>query len=183
MNPLSKKLVTLIEIAIMAAIATVLDKLAIYQAPYGGSITLVMIPILVVGLRRGLWAGMTAGLLTGILQLLLGGYIVHPIQLLLDYPIAFGALGIAGLVHLKQGQNKNRQILLSGIGIFIAGLGRLLSHFVSGIVFFADSAPKGQSPYLYSFVYNAAYMVPNMILALIVAIILIYTAPQLVYRR
>ncbi|SFJ61681.1 energy-coupled thiamine transporter ThiT [Thermoflavimicrobium dichotomicum] len=183
MNQASKKLVTLIEVAIMAAIAVVFDKMTIYQAPYGGSVTLSMVPIVMVALRRGMWPGIACGVITGVLQLITEGYVVHPVQAILDYPVAYGVLGVAGWVLLKESQPRNAKMLRSGFGILMAGLSRTLAHFLSGIIFFASMAPKGQSPYLYSLIYNAAYMIPNMIIAFIITLILIYTAPQLVHRQ
>ena len=56
-----------------------------------------LVPILWFSLRRGLRTGLEAGTIYGLVNMALGGYIVDPFQALLDYPIAFAALGLAGL--------------------------------------------------------------------------------------
>ena len=87
----------LAEIAISVALAYVLNLIIIYHLPQGGSITLgSMVPILILALRRGPYIGIFAGIVFGIVQLALGGYWLTLIQVLLDYPVAFGVLGIAG---------------------------------------------------------------------------------------
>ncbi len=65
----------------------------------------------------------------GVVVLIEEPIVVHPVQLLLDYPIAFGALGLAGLFR--------RQPL---VGVGIGLVGRFAAHFVSGVVFFASYA-------------------------------------------
>ncbi|MBT9155524.1 MAG: Thiamine transporter ThiT [Firmicutes bacterium] len=101
---------------------------------------------------------MVAGLLFSGTKLLTEPYIVHPIQALLDYPLAFASIGLAGFF-------KDKPLA----GITVGGLSRLLCHFLSGVIFFAAYAPAGQSIYAYSLVYNITYMGPELIIALMVA--------------
>ncbi len=159
---MTAKTKTLIEIAMVSATAVILGLLKLWEMPQGGAITLESVPILVFSIVRGWKVGIIAGALTGILQLIFGGYVVHPVQLLLDYPVAFGLLGIAGLVR--------KPIWL---GITLGCAARFLAHFVSGVVFFASYAPKGVSVYWYSFVYNISYMGPVTIISIIVAYLLV----------
>ena len=98
-------------------------------------------------------------------DLAIGGYIVHPIQVLLDYPVAFGCLGLAGALRKKYP--------LIGVGVGMAG--RFFSHFVSGIVYFADYAPEGMNPIIYSAVYNGSYILPELTISLIIISILLKT--------
>ena len=144
----------LAEVSVMVALATVLSLIKIFQFPQGGAITLgSMIPILLVSLRRGVKIGVFTGMVYGLVQLVIDGYIgmYHPISLLLDYPIAFGALGFAGFF---------RKIPL--VGVYSAIAGRFLAHYVSGVVFFWMYAPEGWSPFVYSAIYNLAYILPEM---------------------
>jgi len=146
----------LAEVSITVALSIVLNYIKIFQMPYGGSITLgSMVPVVLLALRRGWKIGIFSGVVFGLVQLVLDGYIgmYHPISLLLDYPLAFGCLGLAGFF-------KKNPI----IGVFVALTGRLISHFVSGVVFFGMYAPEGMSPVVYSAIYNASYMVPEMII-------------------
>jgi thiamine transporter len=81
-------------------------------------------------------------------------YIFHPAQVLLDYPLAFGALGLAGFFQKRP---------LIGV---VAGItGRFLMHFVSGVVFFGIYAPEGMNPLVYSAIYNGSYLIPELVIS------------------
>lgn len=176
-----KKIITLVETAIVAALAIVLNMYTPFQLwPNGGSITLTMVPIAILAFRRGIIPGITAGLITGLILLVLpGAFYAHPIQIILDYPLAFALLGFAGWSSIQNTTKRSSQIIKVVIGLFSAGILRLLSHFLSGIIFFADYAPKGQSVYVYSFVYNASFILPEIIISIIAVIVLLYAAPKL----
>ncbi len=103
-----------------------------------------------------------AGIVFGLVQMALEGYIYYPLQIILDYPLAFACLGLAGLFK--------KQPL---IGVVVALTGRFLSHFVSGVVFFAEYAPPEMGPYVYSAVYNGSYILGEMVISGII-IYLIY---------
>ena len=90
---------------------------------------------------------------------------MHPVQVLFDYPLAFGVLGLAGFFAPT--------VRGAILGTVVAVLARFLCHFVSGVVFFASYAPKGWNPYLYSAAYNLAYLVPSLIIALVVVVALL----------
>ena len=153
----------LAEIATSVALAYVLNLIIIYHLPQGGSITLgSMVPILLLGLRRGPYMGIFAGTVFGIVQLALGGYWFSLIQVILDYPIAFAVLGIAGYFKKQP---------LIGVTISV-GL-RFIAHFISGIVFFGEWAPPELGPYVYSAIYNGSYLVPEMIISCILVYLLI----------
>ncbi|MGB9812343.1 MAG: energy-coupled thiamine transporter ThiT [Thermovenabulum sp.] len=160
----NKKLIIVLEGAIMIAISLILSFVKIFQAPYGGSITLgSMVPIILYSLRNGPFAGIVAGIAYGLLQLIIEPYIVHPVQVILDYPLAFGLLGLSGFF-------KNNVFLGSFLGIF----GRFVSHFLSGVVFFASYAPKGMNVFLYSALYNGSYLLPEFIITFIVLRFVLY---------
>ncbi len=102
--------------AVAIALGTVLSNLKIYHFPFGGSITLLsMLIICLPGYWFGLQAGIITGVAYGILQLIIDPYIIHPVQLLMDYLLAFGALGLSGLFT----DQKNG--LLKGYGAGIIG--------------------------------------------------------------
>jgi len=178
-----KKLVTMIEVSIMAAIAVVLHKLMVpfHLWPNGGSVTFSMLPIAAVALRRGAKAGVICGGITGLLLWMLGGYVIHPVQAILDYPLAFGALGVAGWIRLTESGKK--PFLFLSLGLLLSGGLRLIAHFLSGIIFFKAYTPVGQSVYLYSLVYNLSYILPEVILTLIVMGGIYRSAPQLLRRQ
>jgi len=113
-----------------------------------------MVPLLLLALRRGPVVGIFGGVLNGLIQMFFGGYIYTPVQALLDYPVAFGCIGLAGFFR------KNVYI-----GVFVALLGRFLSHFISGVVFFGQFAPPEFGAVLYSIIYNGEYMLPELIVS------------------
>ncbi|WP_203362580.1 energy-coupled thiamine transporter ThiT [Bacillus sp. REN10] len=169
------KLVTMIEIAVMAGLAQILSlfKFGALWA-YGGSISLVMVPIFLMAYRRGLKAGIVTGLIVGLLGLILGGTIVHPIQLALDYPLAYAVLGLAGVMAAASEMNVNRIISGLMLGTFL----RLACHFISGVVWFGQYAPDGWPVVLYSIAYNASYLIPEMLITALVLVFLYKTSPS-----
>jgi thiamine transporter len=155
----------LTEAALAVALAFVLGLIKVWKMPFGGSISLEMVPLILLALRQGPWVGIVAGAAYGLLDLAIEPVALHPVQVLFDYPLAFGVLGLAGFF-----QPTVRGAIL---GTIVAVLARFLCHFVSGVVFFASYAPKGWNPYLYSAAYNAAYLVPSLAIALVAVIALL----------
>ena len=154
----------LAEIAIGVALATVLSTIKVFSMPYGGSVTLgSMVPILLIALRRDVKVGVTTGVIYGLVQMMLDGWFYSPIGMFLDYPFAFGVLGIASLF-------KKQPIL----GVVAGVAGRFVGHFISGVVFFGMYAPEGMSPIIYSAVYNGGYLFAE----LVISAVLIYALVQ-----
>ena len=138
---------SLVLCSILVALAAVLGMIKLLHLPYGGSITLLsMLACTLCGYYCGLAKGLTAGLALGLLNLVLGGYVVHPVQLVLDYFLAFTALGLSGLTF------KWKNGLISGY--VLGGTGRFICSFLSGYIFFAEYAPEGMNPIVYSLIYN-----------------------------
>lgn len=161
------RLVALIEAAVMIALSATLSEVTLFKMPQGGSITAgSMVPILLVGLRHGPQWGFVAGLAAGGVNYLIDPYFVHPAQVALDYPIAFAMLGLSGLA----GGLSDRAAAWAGS---LALGGRFVVHVVSGAIFFAEYAPAGQSPWVYSAIYNATYMVPELVISGILLTVLL----------
>ncbi len=163
---------SLCEGAIMLALAVVLNYLSgliFANMPNGGSITLAMFPVLFYAHRWGLGRGLLMGFAYGLLDMLIGsGYAYGWQSIILDYLLAYTALGLGGLFKGKAW----------GIfpGIVTGCLGRFLVHHISGITLYKIMVPTEvegfgvfSNPHIYSLVYNAAYMVPNTIIALVIA--------------
>ncbi|WP_077609466.1 energy-coupled thiamine transporter ThiT [Clostridium sp. Marseille-P2415] len=150
------------------ALAMVASFIKFATLPFGGSITMFsMLFICLIGYVYGLKTGIMTGVAYGILQFITGPYIYAPLQVLLDYPLAFGALGLSGLFCNK------KHGLITG---YIAGvLGRYVCHVISGYIFFASYAPEGMNSFLYTMGYNATYILPE----LIVTVIILYFPPVL----
>lgn len=150
--------------AIAIALATGLSYISIIKLPQGGSVTLCsMLMIVLIGYWFGAAQGVIAGVVYGLIQLALGGYVMHPVQLLLDYPIAFGVLGLAGVF------SKSENGLMKGylLGTFL----RFIIHVISGIVFFAEYAPEGFTPFAYSIGYNITYIGVEVFITVILMVI------------
>jgi len=145
----------LAEIAIFTALATVLSLIVIYVMPQGGSITLAsMVPIIWLALRRGLKIGITTGILYGIIQFMLLPYAIDPIQVLLDYPLAFAVLGFAGFFQ-------TRPVVGAAVGI----AGRFVMHFIAGAVYWAPIYAPNLDPIAYSAAYNGSYLLPELVIS------------------
>lgn len=151
--------VLLTESACAVALSVLLGNLRLLELPNGGSIALATLPLLALALSRGVPVGMLAGLSAGVAHALAGGVVVHPVQLLLDYPVAYAALGLAGV---SSGRGTDRISLAPGI---VLAMGMHLAAMVaSGVVFFAPVA--GDAALAYSVAYNAATVGPETALAL-----------------
>ena len=162
----------LCEGAIMVALAFVLSFVKLYELPNGGSLTPAMFPILLFAVRWGLGKGLMAGFVFGLLQLMYDSAYAWGWQsMLLDYLLAFTPLGLAGLFKGKSW----------GIfpGTVIGCIGRFIVHYISGVTIYRIYEPTEipgigvfDDAVLYSIVYNGSYMLPNMLLALAIAIVL-----------
>ncbi|MEW6307802.1 MAG: energy-coupled thiamine transporter ThiT [Bacillota bacterium] len=149
-------------IGVALALATVLSMVKVFELPQGGSVTAgSMIPIVVLAIEFGPRLGLLAGTLYGVIQFFVEPFVVHPAQLLLDYPVAFGLLGLAGLSPR-----------LPEFGALLALAGRFGAHVLSGVIFFRELAPQGTSPLAYSLAYNSSYMVPEAIVTTVAAVFL-----------
>ncbi|HEL1619022.1 TPA: energy-coupled thiamine transporter ThiT [Streptococcus suis] len=174
------KLSLLTEVAIFSAIALVFDKVPLFTMPQGGSISLVMLPILLIALRHGLTAGLLTGGIVGTIQLFYGGYFLNVFQVFLDYALSYAGIGFAGLLApllLKQKDLKQASLIICLAGLF-GGSIRLLATYLSGIIFYADYAPVGTPVWIYSFTYNISYILPSTLLACLLLTLLYKAQPN-----
>lgn len=144
-------------------------------------------PGFIIAFRWGLKAGLASGLIFGVLDLLFGGTVVHWLQGLLDYIVAFVGLGVAGVFAsgIRKGLSNNdhtKVSMLIILGTFIGMAIRFIAHYLAGVIFFAHFAPEDQPVWLYSLVYNSTYLIPGFILSAIIIIMLVISRPQLVVR-
>lgn len=156
------------------ALAMVLSFVKPFSLPFGGSITFFsMFFISYIGSLYGLKAGLMSGFAYGILQFITGPYIYHPVQVLLDYPLAFGCLGLSGLFYINNSKklgNKISIIKRCTLGFTVGVIGRYLCHVASGYIFFSEYAGDTH-PVLYSFTYNATYIVPELLLTILILLL------------
>jgi len=168
--PIRSRTKLLAEMAVVIALGTVLSFIKFSIWPQGGSVTAgSMVPLFWFSLRRGAKWGVTAGVVYGMVQFFVEPFFVHPAQLLLDYPVAFGALGLAGLFRSHE-----------LVGVAMGIVGRFVAHFISGVIFFAIYAPQvylginiGANAYAYSALYNGSYLAPELVISLVLMIVLV----------
>lgn len=203
-NKMSDNTLKLTVSGIMVAMSTVLSFLKFTELPYGGSVTLFsFVPVLFVGYAYGAKWGIASGIVYGILQTIFGisgavagaGFAWYQVLLcaLLDYIVAGAMLGLGGT--LKKAI-KNPQISF-GLGSLFACVLKYLSHFLSGYILFGTYAEwffteGGGMDYganilaaysgntlsvVYSLIYNATFMLPETIITIVMACIIISVKP------
>lgn len=150
--------------AVAVALATILSNIKLFHFPTGGSITLLS---MLVAVFPGYWFGLGAGILTGVsygvLQLIIDPYVLFPMQLVVDYFLAFGALGLSGLFcNAKNGLVK---------GYITGVLGRFVFAVISGWIFFGSYAWEGWNGFTYSLVYNAIYIFAEAVITVIILLL------------
>ena len=199
----------LTESAMLLAVAVVLElvsKMFIPEMPFGGQVTLVsMLPVVLISYRHGVKWGLVAGAGYALIEMVIGAKTVAAafqpgyfgdgtmilnalIMCVLDYLVAFTALGMGGMFREKIA---NPGAALCCGSIVALGL-RYVSHVASGYILFSgwaewfftqegfpawgaalvESLSPGMLGFLYSLVYNGMYMVPEMVLTAIVAVLL-----------
>lgn len=161
----------LCEGALLVALSQILSYVKLLELPNGGSLTPAMFPILLFAVRWGLKDGLLGGFVFGVLQFMFdGGFALGWQSILGDYLVAYTVLGLAGLFRGKRW----------GIfaGTVLGCSARLLVHYVVGATIWAEYMPDEffnmtmTTPWIYSLLYNASYMLPNMVLALVIAAVL-----------
>lgn len=176
-----KKLILFIaEIAIFTALALALDFVCNLYLSFswleGGSISIAMVPIFIMCYRWGPKGGFLTALLTGTIQIF-WGYYMHPVQVLLDYTLAYTVCGVASLfftlIKNKKGFMRHLYICIS---ILLGCTLRLACATLSGCIFF-------EVDFVASVVYNATYLIPSAILCMIICCIVVESLRDLLYKE
>lgn len=180
----NRKVLFIIEVALFSAIAVVLDLFSFSAWGQGGSISLQMVPIFMMSFRWGWKGGLTTGLIFGLLQLIMGAYIIHPFQAVLDYPLAFTVVGCSAIttIHIKKSveqKNRAKTVLYVTLGCLVGSFLRLVFHNLSAMIYFGASAPADQPVWLYATIYNSSYIFPSFVLS----VLLIQTRMQMIYVK
>jgi len=168
--------------AVAVALAVLLGFIRLYRLPWGGSLSLKILPLVYLAITHGPRAGMAGGLAAGLVTLIVDPVILHPVQVALDYLLPYALLGTIGFFPAWP-----------RLGILVAGVLRLASHVVSGAVYFAAFTPpelnrqvyelvrdwtgitlplmlqEWTAPWLYALLYNASVVVPETVLMMILA--------------
>lgn len=156
---------------VSVAMSYALSYLRIVRMPQGGSITPAsLLPLMIYAYAFGTKKGIIVGCAYGLLQALQDPSIIHPAQFLLDYPVAFSAIGLSGIFAKNKRLEKLPQVKFA-LGGIVGGLARFLMHFLAGSFAFAAFAGD-QNPFLYSFIYQAGYVLPDVAITVGVGIVI-----------
>ncbi|NLW69700.1 MAG: energy-coupled thiamine transporter ThiT [Eubacteriaceae bacterium] len=154
--------VALVYCAVSVALAFLLNNIILFRMPQGGSVTpLSMFAITVIGYWFGPRSGICAGCAFGLLNMLVSPYVISPMQGLLDYPLAYGMLGLSGVAFRERKYGS----LVGGLAVGV--LGRFACSFLSGVLFFGEYAPVQYGAVLWSIVYNISFMGAEFVLTCI----------------
>lgn len=175
----------LTEAGLMVAMATVLSMIKVYEAPFGGSVTLLsMAPIIILSMRRGVKVGLAGGFVHSVIQLVLGlanvGWVPDlggkVLCILFDYILPFTALGFGGLFRSVRFTKsaKGNLVIAAVLGTILVTVFRFVCHILSGVViwyaldleWYADDPThivNRYSKWIFSVVYNGAFMLPEII--------------------
>ena len=174
----------LVYAALSVALATGLSYIKMFDAPYGGSITLFsLLPIALYSYMFGIRRGTLAGFVFGLLQLLQGPYILHPMQFFLDYIIPFTVVGTCGgifrpLIDRTRISPAAKAIAGLASGLVLGVLLRYFFHVISGAVYFGEYAGDYgfDNAWTYSAAYNALYVFPDGAISLAGGLLLMFSA-------
>ena len=160
--------------ALCLALAYVLRYVKLFEMPQGGSVTLAsMFPLMLFSAAYGVGPGMLLGAAYGFLRYLSGGWFVHPVQFLMDYPLAFGMIGLTGLyVHMPKKFSSWSLYACMVLG----AIGRAASATLAG-VYFWDTA------FVPSLVYNGTYLIPDTIICMVIAVPLAHRLLKLMRKK
>ena len=152
--------------ALCIAISFVLSYVRLFRMPQGGSITpATMLTVMMFAYAFGFGPGLVCSMAYGVLQMFQDMYIVGWVQATLDYVLAFGSLA---LVALFRGW---KSPLNFSVGVVVAGIVRVFFHVLSGVVYFAEYAPEGMNPLVYSLVYNLSSVGVDALICAVIAFI------------
>lgn len=182
----SSNVTVMVECALMIALGTILAQIKVLELPQGGSVTAAsMLPFILISFRHGTKRGLISGIANSLLQMLLGGIHTPPAgtfsalvaSIVLDYLIAFIALGLAQAFSKPFGSRRRAAGVV--FGTFTVCLIRFLCSFVSGFLVWSSLAAEGFGAVIYSLAYNASYMAPETLISVSIIFLLYRKAPQL----
>ncbi len=168
--------------AVCVAMSFALSYIKLFTMPMGGSITFAsMLPVMLYSFMFGSRKGVIAGLIYGVLQAVQDPWLLHPAQFLLDYGVAFAAVGVTGCIKGFRLFEGNMRLQFT-LGALAGGVLRFVSHFFSGAFAFGSfgagyaedyGIAALNNPYLYSLIYQCMYVIPEVLIVIVVGVILL----------
>ncbi len=169
MIKIKKDLNITVECAAVIALCTILSYIKIFRMPYGGSITLAsMAPLMLLSFRRGAKIGLCTGFTYGLLRIILsfdippaGNFMSLILVCIMDYLLAYVVIGLASVFTF--GIRKKSIAIFAAA--FTAGFIKYVISVLSGVLIWQNYVAHEQSVWIYSTIYNASYMLPEIIIA------------------
>lgn len=158
--------------AVCIALSFALSYIKFFSLPQGGSVTFAsLLPLALYSYMFGTRRGLIAGIVYGFLQFIQSPQFYEPMQVLLDYPIAFGAIGVAGIGR-KFTFMKNDVIAQFATGTIIAVVLRYFAHVISGYYVFSSWAMEGYTALSWAFVYNL-FTIVDLVIVLVMGVLVL----------
>lgn len=172
----------IVEAGVSIALSFILSLVPIFRMPMGGSVTLVSrLPIILLAIRWGVGKGVIAAAVLGFLNLAFGGYVIHPIQAILDYILSFAAIGLAGISF---GEKKSKFSYIPSIILSYIVSGAM--NIISAFFFFYDMSTAnaaGFNTFLpYALAYNYSFLAADCLI-LIIVYLLIYDRLKTLFQK
>lgn len=180
-----KKLNVLVEGAVMVAFAEALEYIPHTVGVSAIEVQFGLIPVVLYALRRGMRPGLMAGLVWGVLDMVLRGFstgsVLNAWQGILEYPVAFAVVGVAGIAAsgLCGARSTGSAAGYIALGTILGALAKYFCHFIAGIIYWGSYAPKGQAAWVYSLIVNGGSAVVSTIVTVLVLLAIRVAAPQL----
>lgn len=153
--------------AVCIALSYLLSTIRLFRMPMGGTVTPVsLLPLILFAMAFGAKEGVVIGCAAGLLQLFVDPYVIHPIQLLVDYPMSYAAIALCCVAKVLP----LPKVLRLPVGVVLGYMGKFLMAVLSGVVFFAEYAGD-QGALIYSLTYNFSYIWPEMAACVVIAFI------------
>ena len=179
-----ERILTIASGGVCLALGFVFSKVVILEMPMGGSVTPAStLPIIVFGMAFGPFWGFIVAIIFSLLQLI-GGYLMTPFQVLLDYILGYAMLGLCGFAGLPSAKRvaisnplrrfSSASIVKGVIFTIIAYAARWFCSVLSGVIFYAEYAPEGMNPWIYSMTYNGGFLAADLGITLAVMIVLYF---------
>ena len=153
--------------AMCIALSSVLSMIKLFEMPNGGSVTAVsLLPLILFAYVYGTVPGLILGFVHGVLQFMFGGWFLNVFQFLLDYPLAFAVLGLAGLFNKMKDERAGL-----AVGTVVGCAARWFVAALAGLVFWSDLTEGIWPAVVYTVTYNASYMIPECIITAVIAVL------------
>ncbi|MDO4595250.1 MAG: energy-coupled thiamine transporter ThiT [Tissierellia bacterium] len=172
----------IVEGGIVIALAKILSLITLFKMPLGGSVTLCSrLPLIIFAIRWGAKSAFPICAIYGLVDMLIGGYIIHPMQAILDYILSYGAMCLSGLNNQKKDLKDHIAFII--LAYIVSGL----FNIISGYIFFKDMTTALEAGFknfiTYDIIYNYSFLLADMLILLIIFAISYKRLKALIFRK